>query len=269
LNNILPPGMAVDSLKIGKLTYIDLDAGTLAGHLGSTSSIEGRVMTLKNPNVEGVEFQKIPDSVEVAIPSGVLGVALKGDPPVPRSYKEGSIVEGLFPTGMYIDMITLSDGTIMSGLNTAELVAVLADSSNEIGRTLTFKNPKTSQPSQPKILLPDEKTIILPVGKLGVFFKGKEMATVSRLQEDSPVRNLIRVGMVVDILDIPGGKRYSALTAKEVCRLLLDTGHIENRTMILKNPLTTRMTPRSVIHRDDETVVSIASDGGDEASRLG
>jgi hypothetical protein len=269
LRAVLPPGMAVDSLKIGSTTYIDMDAATLAGYLSTTSSVEGRVLTLKNPDVEGVEFQKVPDSLEVTLPSGKLGVALKGNPPVPNSYKEGSIVEGLFPTGMYIDMITLSDGTTMSGLSTAELVAVLTDSSNEIGRTLTFKNPKTTTPSPPGIILPDEKTITLPVGKLGVFFKGKERATVSRLQEDSPVRNVIRVGLVVDILDIPGSKRYSALTAKEVCRILLDTGHIEGRTMILKNPLTSRLASRSIIHRDDESVISQASDGGEEASRLG
>ena len=269
LRAVLPVGMAVDSLIVGKLTYVDMDANTLSGYLSNSSLIEGRVLKLKDPDVEGVEFQKNPDMKEVVLPPGKLGVTVKGTPPMPTKYTEDSSVCGLFPTGMFIDMITMSDGTIMTGLSTPELVAILKDSSDETERTLIFKNPKTREPSAPGIILPDEKKIQLPVGKLGVFFKGKELARVSRLNEDSPVRNLIRVGMVVDVLSIPGGKTYSGLTAKEVSRVLYDTVDIEGRTMVLKNPLTCELSPRNISSGDDESVITEAEDGADDISQMG
>lgn len=269
LRAVLPIGMAVDSLTVGEQTYIDVDAMMLAGLLSSTNAIEGRILSLKNPDVEGVVFQKKPDSVEVQLPSGRLGVSLKGTPPMPTKYSEDSPVAGIFPTDMFIDMITMSDGTIMTGLTTPELVAVLADSSEESGRTLTFKNPKTKEPSPPGIILPDVKKVRLPSGKIGVFFKGKSLARVSRLQEDSSVRNLLRVGMVVDVLDIPGSKRYSGLTAKEVARILFDTIEVEGRTMILKNPLTAELSPRNIMANDDDSVITEAEDGPDDISQVG
>jgi hypothetical protein len=269
LRAVLPIGMAVDSLTVEEQTYIDVDAMMLAGLLSSTNAIEGRILSLKNPDVEGVVFQKKPDSVEVQLPSGRLGVSLKGTPPMPTKYSEDSPVAGIFPTDMFIDMITMSDGTIMTGLTTPELVAVLADSSEESERTLTFKNPKTKEPSPPGIILPDVKKVRLPSGKIGVFFKGKSLARVSRLQEDSSVRNLLRVGMVVDVLDIPGGKRYSGLTAKEIARILFDTIEVEGRTMILKNPLTAELSPRNIMANDDDSIITEAEDGPDDISQVG
>lgn len=269
LRAILPIGMAVDSLVIGEQTLIDMDAVTLAGVLSSTSSIEGRILTLKNPDAEDVVFQKMPNTKEVPLPAGKLGVSLKGSPPMATKFADGSPVEGVFPPGMFIDMITMSDGTIMAGLSTAELVAVLADSSEETDRTLTFKNPATKEPSPPGIILPDVKKVRLPSGKIGVFFKGKDMARVSRLQQDSSVRNLLRVGMVVDVIDIPGGKRYAGLTAKEVARILFDTTGVEGRIMILKNPMTSKLSPRDIMANDDDSVITEAEDGADDVSQVG
>lgn len=269
LRAVMPIGMGVDSLTVGADIHIDMDATTVAGILSATSSIEGRILKLKNPDLEGVVFQKMLNSIEVPLPSGKLGVSLKGSPPMPTKYAEGSPVKGVFPSGMFIDLITMSDGTIMAGLSTAELVAVLADSADETERTLTFKNPKTKEPSPPGIILPDIKKVRLPSGKIGVFFKGRDMARVSRLQPDSTVRNLLRVGMVVDVLVIPGGKTYAGLTAKEVARVLFDTIEVEGRIMILKNPMTTKLSSRDIMDNDDGSVITEAEDGPDDVSQIG
>jgi hypothetical protein len=265
----IPKGMAVDSLTVGKLVYIDMDAMELAGYLKANSDKEGRVLKLKNPEVEGVEFQKLPDSKEVALPSGMLGVVFKGSPPCPASFKEGSAVEEVFPTGMFVDMVTLEDGTVMTGLPTKELVAVLKDSKDEKERTISFKNPKTKEPSPAAVILPDEKKVELPSGKLGVSFKGKDKAVAARIHESSSVRNLIRVGMVVDTIEMPDGKTYSGLTAKEAARILADTMETEGRVMILKNPQTATMTARNIaIDETDGAVMAEGEDAGDDASEV-
>lgn len=266
----LPTGMAVDSLTVGKLTYIDMDAMELAGYLGSSGETEGRVLKLKNPEVEGVTFQKLPDSKEVSVPSDKLGVVFKGSPPMAVSYREGSSVEGVFPTGMFVDMITLSDGTIMTGLSTTELVAVLRDSSNETERTMTFKNPKTKEPSSSGIILPEESKIVLPSGSLGVSFKGKSTARAARIHEGSAVGNLIRIGMVVDTIEMPDGKTYAGLTAKEVCRILRDTSDVEGRIMILKNPKIAEMSTRNIMASvEDGPIMAEGDDATDDASEVG
>jgi hypothetical protein len=199
----------------------------------------------------------MPDITEVELPPGKLGVALKGSPPMPVSYKENSAVGGLFPTGMFIDTITLADGTELSGLSTQDLVSILSDTSNERGRVLTFKNPKTMEPTPPGINLPKEKTITLPTGKIRVYFKGRDRATVSQVLEDSPLRNSLSVGMVVDVLNIPGQKRYTALNAKEISQILLDTAHIKNRTMVIKYPPSTP--DESVAQSDGDSMLATCS----------
>jgi hypothetical protein len=268
LANELPLGMGVDTLTIGKIVYMDMSNTELVGVLNETTDIDDRVLKLKDPEVPGVEFSRTPDSYEVSLPDGKLGVVFKGVPPVPTTYKEDSPVEGLFPTGMFVDSLTLEDGLVMTGLGAKDLVVALGDSSEEKGRTLLFKNIKTQDPSDPGVVLPDEKKIILPTGKLGVSFKGRDMARASRISDESPVRGIIRVGMVVDTIDLPNGRSYAGLTAKETARVLVNTMDIEGRVMVLKNPMTMTLTPRNVTIEDNASVVTGADDtAGDELSQ--
>ena len=81
----------------------------------------------------------------------------------------------------------------------------------------------------------DEKTVIIPAGSLGVSFKGKP-ATISRIQDDSPLKAQFRVGMVVDRLTLPNGSSYSGLSATELVNVLKDSAILEDREVHLVIP---------------------------------
>jgi len=266
-------GMAVDTLTIGSTTYMDMTAKELVATLTATADSEERELVLKNPDAD-VEFSKMPDSKECVLPPGKLGVVFKGTPPMATKFKEGSPMAGQIPVGMYVDMLTLEDGTVLTGLSATELVSTLGESSMEEDRTLLFKNPKTTEPSPVGCILPDEKTIELPTGKLGVSFKGKGFAKATRIHDDSPVRGLVRVGMVIDQLEIPtpdgNMKTFAGMTAKEAVRILVDSADIEGRLMTLKNPDTAEMTKRNVMVDDmDGSVLTSSDDASEDISQRG
>lgn len=83
-------------------------------------------------------------------------------------------------------------------------------------------------------------TVTLPTGKLGVFFKGKKLAKVSRLEPFSPLRDTLKPGMKVDSLTIPGdGKhgashqKYESLSAARLGELLAESIDVPQRKLVV------------------------------------
>jgi hypothetical protein len=240
----LVEGMVVDSLTVEATKFIDMDVRKLVNILAKSFDSEERVMVLKNPETQ--EISTMPDTMEVVLPAGKLGVSFKGSPPTVSKLSPESPVKDELLAGMAVDMLTYEDGTVMSGMSTQELVSALSESADSEGRTLTLKNPAVKAMSTKQLILPDEKDITLPAGKLGISFKGTP-PIVSRLHDDSPMKGIVRVGMVVDTLDIPGeeGGHFAGLTAKELVGLLADSKDVEGREIVLKNPATATLSERA------------------------
>ncbi len=66
---------------------------------------------------------------------------------------------------------------------------------------------------------PDEVEIHLPPGSLGAIFIGTPLK-VTKFWMDSPVKNKLVIGLVIDKLILKDGTTYVGLTIKEFLRIL-------------------------------------------------
>jgi len=265
LAGTVPSGMAVDFVTVDGRDYKELSASELADLLKATSEVPGRMMKLRDPeNVD--EFSKIPDVVEVLLPPGKLGCTFSGKLPIAKSFKDDSPISSAMPPGMFVDKLLLADGYSVSGFTTRELVGLLGQFSEEEGRTLVLKNIKTEKASSKEEVFPDVKSIALPTGKLGISFKGRQQARVSRLHEESKLIGKAYVGMNLDTISIPGGSTFSGMSAKEAARVLVDTKNVGGRVMVLKNIENKTLTTRN-IENDDSSIGNSSQDMTEEFSR--
>mmetsp|Transcript_6123 Transcript_6123/g.8958 ORF Transcript_6123/g.8958 Transcript_6123/m.8958 type:complete len:766 (+) Transcript_6123:37-2334(+) len=233
LYSSLPVGMGVDTITVNSRVFMEMNSVEVADLVKSTSATPGRVMVVRNPDSN--DYQKIPEKLEVVLPPGKLYCTFSSNPPVAKSFKAESPVSGYFPPAMYVDKLMMPDGYVQSGFNTRELVALLGFTSGEEGRTLVLKK-KTVARSPKEELFPEEKTVELGTGKLGVSFKGKRNAYISRVHESSTLGGRAWVGMLVNSIIIPGNTAFSGMTAKEAARVLVETSNVGGRKLVLKAP---------------------------------
>jgi len=116
------------------------------------------------------------------------------------------------------------------------------------GRTLMVTCPPNGQPGmRVRVAANVKMTVTLPTGKLGVFFKGKKKAKVSRLEPFSPLKEILREEMTVDSLDIPGNGRYTGLSAVRLGEILAESIDVENRKLVvIKRVMHEPKKPRNV-----------------------
>jgi len=245
-------GMAVDYVTVNRRDYMDMNAVDLANLIKSTTDVPGRMMKLRLPS-QTDEFSRIPDELEVVLPPGKLGVTFTGRPAVAKSFRDDSPIAASIPPGMFIDKFVMPDGYSQAGMSTRELVGLLNQFINEEGRCIVLRNAKTSQPSNPQVLYPMEKTVTISTGKLGLSFKGRNIARISRVHDDSKMKGICYKNMLVDSITIPGGSTFSGMTAKEAARILIDTKNVGGRTMTLKSPENSDISVRN-ISTDDASI---------------
>jgi len=228
--------------------------------------------------------------MEIQLPSGKLGVVLKGTPAVIKGFKNDSPLIGQMKSGYFVESLCLSDGTVFEGLSADELGLKLKEHSNDKGRKLLLKPPtndvimwsKESAPpadlspvSSLKNLfhigyvvdksdtgsdtgtavseeetkeievvltsrLPQSdgtttiKSIALPKGKLGLSFKESKKTSVSRISETSPMKDLLQIGDVVETLKYPDDTTFKYFTYKEFAEALNISEDIKGRAIIVK-----------------------------------
>lgn len=76
-------------------------------------------------------------------------------------------------------------------------------------------------------------TVTLPTGSLGVFLKGKKRPKVSRLEPFSPLRDVLKPGMKIDSLTIPGDGKHESLDAARLGELLAESRDVPNRKLVV------------------------------------
>merc|ERR1739838_299872 len=121
------------------------------------------------------------------------------------------------------------------------------------------KNVKTCEASDREEVFPIEKTITLPTGKIGLSFKGKRVARISRLHDDCKIRGQAYAGMIIDTITIPGGSSFSGMTSKEAARVLSDTKTVGGRMLTLKAPDSSDLSIRN-ISTDDASIGGTSQD---------
>eukprot|EP00548_Thalassiothrix_antarctica_P007737 CAMPEP_0194129492 /NCGR_PEP_ID=MMETSP0152-20130528/690_1 /TAXON_ID=1049557 /ORGANISM="Thalassiothrix antarctica, Strain L6-D1" /LENGTH=769 /DNA_ID=CAMNT_0038823693 /DNA_START=59 /DNA_END=2368 /DNA_ORIENTATION=- len=243
------PGMAVDVVTVKRRDHMEMNASEVGTLLKSTSDIPGRMLKIRDPSYK-YDFARMPDELEVVLPAGKLGCTFTGNPPVPKTFRENSPVTGSIPPGMFVDCLVLPDGFRRSGFNTREFVTLLNQTTEEDGRVLILKNIKNCEPSVREEVFPMDKTVTLPTGRIGLSFKGRKNARISRLHDDCKLAGQVYKGMIVDTITIPGGSSFSGMTSKEAARVLSDTKAVGGRTMTLKGPDSTDLSVRNITSDD-------------------
>lgn len=102
------------------------------------------------------------------------------------------------------------------------------------GRQLMVLCPRDKSPGDQLRVAPNIRlNVRLPTGALGVYWKGKKRAKVSRLDPFSPLNETLKEGMKVDSLDVPGDGVYRKLNAARLGELLEQSSHVENRKLVV------------------------------------
>lgn len=227
-------GMGVDSITVKNREHMQMNAVQVASLIKSTSDESNRILKVRD--ADSSEFQKIPENLEVVLPAGTIGVTFASTPPVCKAFKDDSPVGNLIPPGTFVDALKMPDGYTQTGFSAKELVTLLGGFKGQEGRTLVLKNLKTETPTPKGEIFPESKEVELPVGKIGVSFKGKRKTIVSRVHSESPLLGIVYVGMEVESIEVPGSSKFEGMTGKEVARTLVDTKNVEGRMMVIKAP---------------------------------
>lgn len=236
VSNISETSPMIDSLKVGDIveelelsdgeTFTEFDKDELGKHIQSSSEMEGRVLTVKRQEVGDLVTMTMSS---LDLPAGKLGVAFKGSKK--RVYvskiAEDSPMKDIFQVGDVIDTLELPDGNKSSDFSSSQLGESLKDTSGTDGRIVIVKRKK---PTEKSIM----KTVDIPEGKLGVFFKGSTSVLVSKISDTSPVKEDFQVGDVVDSIELPGGEKFSKFTAKQLGEHLKKSSESTERKIILK-----------------------------------
>lgn len=223
-------GMIVDSLTFPDGTvYSGLDAEEFSVALNDSIETEGRTVCLKNKSSKSLA--KLP-TTKVLLPKGDTGLTFGGTPATLIDVAANSPLFGKVKRGLVVETIILADGTEFDHLDSDDAIDALADSADTEGRGIIFSNNG----------LPDEVEVALPAGLLGVTFKGKNPPVITAIKPDSPVVDLFKVGMAVDILTLEDGQVCCDMDSTTLTKMLTHNAESAGRVVTLKNPATTTMT---------------------------
>lgn len=100
-------------------------------------------------------------------------------------------------------------------LQTEELVQPLHDTADTEGQMINLKNPATTTMTKK----PDEVEVCLPPGLLRAIFIGTP-PKITKFWMDSPVKNKLPIGLVIDKLILEDGTTYVGITIKEFLKIL-------------------------------------------------
>jgi len=245
-------GMLVDTLELedGSKFY-KMDGKELTGYLKSNKDSEGRLVRFIMPGVELTEppmddGMNMPDELEVTLPSGKIGLILDGEPPQILDMHEESplLVEGVV-IGMVVDTLELEDGSKFYEMETSQFQGLLADNAESEERKVRFINPTTMELTPPEDMfgaaedtqeMPDELELLLPVGKLGINFKGEPPEVVAINPESPLIDEGLIEGMVVDTLTLEDGQVMQELSSDSLRDALMDNADSDGRIIRFVNP---------------------------------
>jgi len=245
-------GMVVDTLTLpdGSVHY-ELELDALMNLLRSHKEEEGKILRLIHPDhlelLTPTPPYEGPDEVTCQVPTGPLGCAFHGAPPVLLNLQDDSPLhtEGVV-VGMKVDTVEL-DGVKHYEMDHLELTSLLKEHADSSDRVLRFVAPHyvcTPPPIPDGIDIsddPEELEIPLPTSqKLGLSFTGTEPICIKTVRPDSELAGYTMEGYGINRIYIPGHTPSEHLVQlnnmKEVMVILTKTKNVSGRVMYLKKP---------------------------------
>lgn len=169
----------------------------------------------------------MPPAVTVPLPAASLRVAFAGDKkPIISGIAPDSPVSHHMKPGFEFVSLKMGDGVIYEDLDTFELVALLNDSQEDPDRQMKLK-----------MCLPESSKVVLGPGEHGLVIEDKgDKPIITRCLPDSPVIKDLRVGMVIDSIQLMDGFTATGHTAEEINGLLGSSNDDDKRILSLINP---------------------------------
>jgi len=145
VGNLIPPGTFVDALKMPDgYTQKGFSAKELVALLGAFKGQEGRTLVLKNLKTEtpSPKEEIFPESKEVELPTGKIGVSFKGKSQtiISRIHAESPLLGQVY-VGMAVESISIPGGSTIDGMTGKQVARTLVDTKNVEGRIMVIKPP--------------------------------------------------------------------------------------------------------------------------------
>eukprot|EP00978_Attheya_sp_CCMP212_P020719 scaffold59640_cov50-Attheya_sp.AAC.1 len=218
------PGSFVEGLSFADGTRMTgLSTPALLSILQGTADQEGRFLYLKADPKD-----LSPPGGTVVLPSGSLGVVFKGTPPLVHKIRDESPLLGRMAEGVVMDTLELADGTSFAGLKTTELLEILKITKAQEGRKIKLVG-SAADVSEAR------RKLVVPSGKLGITFKYSP-PIVTRVNDDSPVKGLVKEGMVAEVLILADGTELGGLDTPDLMLGLREHANMEGRILVLRDP---------------------------------
>lgn len=169
------------------------------------------------------------------LPSGPLGITFKGsNPPVIKEVKYDSPMFGLLKCGYTFVEFVHANGQTESPKDSVSLAKLIKSTAEDEGRKIKCV-----------MTLPAEVEFLLPEGDVGLTVtQEKGICLITKIDNDSPLKHLVRVGMAVDAFTLPDGSSMTGCHADKVMEWL-STNQEPGRVMILKDPSLGALSPPS------------------------
>mmetsp|Transcript_30752 Transcript_30752/g.46626 ORF Transcript_30752/g.46626 Transcript_30752/m.46626 type:complete len:541 (-) Transcript_30752:107-1729(-) len=167
------------------------------------------------------------------LPTGPIGVTFKGsNPPVIKEIQWDSPMFGLFKCGYAFVEFVHANGKVESPRDSISLAKLIKSTSQDEGRKLKFV-----------MTLPAELELLVPEGDIGITVSQVQgLPLITKIDSDSPLKDLIRPGLAVDSFTLPDGSRMTGCPSEKVMEWLTYNQE-PGRVMVLKDPSLGNLSP--------------------------
>jgi len=225
---------AIDLSPVSSLKNL-FHIGYVVDKSDSGSDSHTAVSEEETKEIEVVLTSRLPESdgtikiKSIDLPKGKLGLFFKETKKVSVStIYETSSMKNLIQIGDVVETLKLPDGTIFKYFASTEFAKKLEASEDIKGRVLIVRREEDSAGTFTM------KTLQIPDGKLGVIFKGAKEVYVYKVGENSPMKNQVQVGDVIDALELRNQERHRKFNREELESKLNATKRSKGRSFVIK-----------------------------------
>jgi hypothetical protein len=227
-------GLVVDKVHLEDGTVlVGHSAAEIEAALAEHGESRNRRLTLVNPNKQSVSSKSIilPKEKVITLPTGSLGISLKGSKASIASIKDESALKGIVHAGFQVSSLAIPNKVEYIGYEATKLVSILQATSGIAGRVMTLmspENPEFPPTSFTKIFLPSFGN----AEEIGLTFNGTQ---ISKVEESSTLFGMAFEGKSVSIIHDGEKIEYKISNEEELLDAILDSSGSHGRYMLLKD----------------------------------
>lgn len=227
-------GLVVDKVHLEDGTVlVGHTAAEIEAALAEQGESSNRRLTLINPDKQSISSKSIilPKEKVVTLPTGSLGISLKGAKPAISSIKDTSVLKGIARVGFQVSSLAIPNQVEYIGYDATKLVNILTATSGIVGRVITFmspENPEFPTAASTKIFLPSFGN----AEEIGLAFKGTK---IDEVDESSTLFGRVFKDQAVFMVHDGEKTEYKISNQEDLLDAILDSSGSHGRYMLLKD----------------------------------